>query len=90
MQAIGWSTRPSLSQIVPLHCGSEADLAAVQWVFDNRGVFGSPFLAPATPAGQAILRLSAHAALTDAEIDHVLEAATAVTSLRTAASRGPC
>jgi CAI-1 autoinducer synthase len=77
MQAIGWSTRPSLSQIIPLHCGSEANLAAVQGVFDNRGVFGSPFLAPATPPDQTILRLSAHAALTDAEIDHVLEASSA-------------
>jgi CAI-1 autoinducer synthase len=89
LQAIGCSTRPSLSQIIPLQCGTEANLAAVQWVFDNRGVFGSPFLAPAIPPDQAILRLSAHAALTDADIDRVLEASAAATCLLASGSRGP-
>jgi 7-keto-8-aminopelargonate synthetase-like enzyme len=44
-------------------------------VFEERGVIGAIFCAPATSKNRAMLRLTLNSALTDSEMQHVEEVA---------------
>lgn len=79
----GCDTYPSDSPILPLHAGSDANLRTMQQILDGHGVFGAAFIPPATPKNRAVLRLTAHAALSDAAVDHIIKACAAVAPLIT-------
>jgi CAI-1 autoinducer synthase len=77
----GCNTHPSNSPILPLHAGSDDNLRAMQQILDDHGVFGTAFIPPATPKNRAVLRLTAHAALSDTAVDHIIETCAAIAPL---------
>lgn len=77
----GCDTRPSESPVVPLHAGSDDNLALIQERLDAAGVRGAAFLPPTTPRNRAIMRLTAHSELTDEEVERVFAAAETVAPL---------
>ncbi|WP_171168291.1 alpha-hydroxyketone-type quorum-sensing autoinducer synthase [Streptomyces sp. I05A-00742] len=72
---LGYDIAPSCTQIISLRPGSESGMPRLQSAFDRRGVFGAPFVAPATPEDDPALRFSVHADLTDQQVAAILEAA---------------
>jgi CAI-1 autoinducer synthase len=50
-------------------------------LLEERDVFGAVFCAPATSRNRTMVRLTLSAALTDAELDHVVSAAAEVAPL---------
>lgn len=70
----GWDTGNANGPIVPLQIGAEPALVRARRHLDTQGVAGAPFVAPATHRDRSVLRLTAHAALTDNEIDRVIAA----------------
>jgi CAI-1 autoinducer synthase len=50
-------------------------------LLEERNVFGAVFCAPATSRNRAMVRLTLSAALTDAELDHVRDAAREIAPL---------
>ena len=69
---LGYNINGSDSHIVSLESGSEQNTIALRNALNERGVFGSPYCAPATPANRALLRFSICAALTNEDIAKVL------------------
>ncbi|MGB0721512.1 MAG: alpha-hydroxyketone-type quorum-sensing autoinducer synthase [Gammaproteobacteria bacterium] len=72
-----WDLGACQSQIVPLHAGDEPTLRRLRDAMETRGVFGAPFFPPATPPGQALLRLSIHCDLGEDDIERIVRAAAA-------------
>ncbi|TNF52185.1 MAG: hypothetical protein EP308_11850, partial [Burkholderiales bacterium] len=68
-------------QIIALEAGSEPDTMVLRDELESRAVFGAVFCAPATSRNRTMVRLTLHAALTAAELDH-LEAVTAEVAQR--------
>lgn len=70
---VGYDRPNWASPIVTLPAG-DADQCLHTWrAMLEAGVFAAPFLPPAAPTGQSLLRLSVTAAHTEAHIDHILE-----------------
>ncbi|PQV44932.1 alpha-hydroxyketone-type quorum-sensing autoinducer synthase [Paraburkholderia sp. BL21I4N1] len=69
---LGYNLNGSESQIIALEAGTEQRTIVLRDALEARGIFGSVFCAPATPRNRALIRLSAHAALTDAELERVV------------------
>ncbi|MFC8875358.1 aminotransferase class I/II-fold pyridoxal phosphate-dependent enzyme [Streptomyces ardesiacus] len=70
---VGYDRPNWASPVVTLPAG-DADQCLRTWrAMLEAGVFAAPFLPPAAPAGQSLLRLSVTAAHTEAHIDHILE-----------------
>lgn len=72
-KALGFDTGHSATPIVPIVVGEDMECFAF-WkaLFDN-GVFTNPVISPAVPPGQAMIRTSYTATLTDDHIDRVVE-----------------
>lgn len=70
--ALGYNLNDSQSQIVSLEAGSERQTAALRDALEARGIFGSVFIAPATPKNRSLMRLSINALLTDAELERIV------------------
>ncbi len=69
---MGYPIHHGTEQIIALEAGTEPDTmqrCATSWRM--RDVFGAVFCAPATSRNRTMVRLTLHAALTDAEMDHV-------------------
>lgn len=77
----GFDTRPSTSPVLPLHAGSDDNLAAIQRHLDDPGILGAAFLPPTTPRNRAIHRLTAHSELTVEQVDRVVEACAVIAHL---------
>ena len=58
-------------QIIALEAGSEPAAMKLRDAFEERGVTGAIFCAPATSKNRAMLRLTLHAGLTESEMEHV-------------------
>ncbi len=70
---LGYARPNWASPIVTLPAG-DADQCLHTWrAMLEAGVFAAPFVPPAAPTGQSLLRLSVTAAHTEAHIDHILE-----------------
>jgi len=74
LTAIGYSTAPSESWIVPLQPGTEQRISLLQHLLDGEGVFGAPFIPPAVGNNRCVHRLSVHSEVTDRELERVLDA----------------
>lgn len=81
LRAAGCDTRPSRSPILPLHAGTDLNLAEMQARLDDQGILGAAFLPPTTPRNRALLRLTAHSELTDQQIDRVIAACASIAPL---------
>lgn len=62
----------SQSQIVSIMSGPESDTEQLRDALEERNVFGSVFLYPATPKNRSLMRFSIHSGLTRSELDYVL------------------
>ncbi|NYH19183.1 alpha-hydroxyketone-type quorum-sensing autoinducer synthase [Paraburkholderia bryophila] len=69
---LGYNLNGSESQIIALEAGTEQRTIVLRDALESRGIFGSVFCAPATARNRALIRLSTHAALTDAEIEKIV------------------
>jgi CAI-1 autoinducer synthase len=76
--SLGYPIHQGTEQIISLEAGAEKDTLALRDALEARGVFGAVFCAPATSRNRATVRLTVNAALTDAEIDHVVAVAEAI------------
>lgn len=81
LEAQGYPIHQGTEQIIALEAGSEPDTMVLRDELESRAVFGAVFCAPATSRNRTMVRLTLHAALTAAELDH-LEAVTAEVAQR--------
>lgn len=72
---LGYPVHQGSEQIIALEAGSEQATMVLRDALEARGVFGAVFCAPATSRNRTMVRLTLHAGLTDAELDHVLAVA---------------
>lgn len=79
--ALGYPVSHGTEQIISLEAGTEPDTLVLRDHLESRGVFGAVFCAPATARNRAMVRLTLHSALTDAEIDHVIHVAREIAPL---------
>jgi CAI-1 autoinducer synthase len=68
---MGYPIHQGTEQIISLEAGTEPDTMVLRDHLEERGVFGAVFCAPATSRNRAMVRLTLHAALTEAELGHV-------------------
>jgi CAI-1 autoinducer synthase len=68
---LGYPIEQGSEQIIALEAGAEVDMLVLRDALESRGVFGAVFCAPATSRNRAMVRMTLHAGLTDAEMDHV-------------------
>lgn len=71
LDALGYNVAASASQIIALEAGSEQSVVRLGQALNARGVYGSPFFAPATAKHRACIRLSVNAMLGDDELERI-------------------
>ena len=71
LSAMGYPIHQGTEQIISLEAGTEPDTMVLRDALEALGVFGAVFCAPATSRNRAMVRLTLHAALTEAEMQHV-------------------
>lgn len=76
--ALGFDLEDSSSHIVSVQTGSDVHTFAVRDFLAERGIFGSVFCWPATPRQRNLIRFSLHAALSDSDVDRLVEACTEI------------
>jgi CAI-1 autoinducer synthase len=67
----GYPIHQGTEQIIALEAGTEPATMVLRDLLEERNVFGAVFCAPATSKNRTMVRLTLHAALTCAELDHV-------------------
>lgn len=78
---MGYPIAQGSEQIIALEAGPEPDTIRVRDALDERGVHTAFFCAPATARNRSLARMTLHAALTIAELEHVETAAREVAEL---------
>ena len=78
---LGYPVHQGTEQIIALESGTEPATMILRDLLEERGVFGAVFCAPATSRNRTMVRLTVSSALTDSEIDHVLDVAAEVAPL---------
>jgi CAI-1 autoinducer synthase len=68
---LGYPIQQGTEQIIALESGSEPATMVLRDLLEERGVFGAVFCAPATSRNRTMVRLTLHAGLADAELDHI-------------------
>lgn len=68
----------SQSQIVSLESGPEPRTIVLRDALEARGIFGSVFCAPATTANRSLIRFSVNAALSDSQLQRIVDACAAI------------
>ncbi len=74
LQALGYDTGASCSQIVPILLGSEARAMALSDWLEAAGILATPIRPPTVPAGSARIRLALSSCHTDQHYDQLLNA----------------
>lgn len=74
LEDVGYDLSMSQAQIIPLVAGPESRTIRLRDALESRGVFGSVFCAPATPANRSLVRLTVHSALTREALDRIITA----------------
>jgi CAI-1 autoinducer synthase len=72
LEELGYNLNGSESQIIGLEAGPEERTLVLRDALEARGIFGSPFCAPATPKNRSLIRISVNAGLTEDEIGHLI------------------
>lgn len=72
---LGYPVHQGTEQIIALEAGTEPATMVLRDLLEERDVFGAVFCAPATSRNRTMVRLTLHAALTEAELDHVVAVA---------------
>ncbi|MBN1278949.1 MAG: quorum-sensing autoinducer CAI-1 synthase [Chlorobiaceae bacterium] len=72
LAALGYNLA-SQSQIVAIEGGLESDTELLRDALEERNIFGSVFLAPATPKTRSLMRFSLHSGIRTDELDYVLK-----------------
>ncbi|MFA6921216.1 MAG: alpha-hydroxyketone-type quorum-sensing autoinducer synthase [Gallionella sp.] len=72
LEELGYNLNGSQSQIIALESGTERQTIALRDALEDRGIFGSVFCAPATAKNRSLIRLSVNYALTQAELEHIV------------------
>lgn len=70
----GYDVAPGDAQIIALEAGDEWGAIVLRDALEKRGIFGSPFCAPATPRNSPLIRLSINAGLSDADLLRIVNA----------------
>lgn len=78
---LGYPVHQGTEQIIALEAGSEPATMVLRDLLEEREVFGAVFCAPATSRNRTMVRLTASSALTDADIDHVIDVASEIAPL---------
>jgi CAI-1 autoinducer synthase len=78
---LGYPIHQGSEQIIALEAGTEPATMVLRDLLEERNVFGAVFCAPATSRNRTMVRLTLHAALTDAELDHVTSVAREIAPL---------
>ncbi len=81
LSAAGYPIHQGTEQIIALEAGTEPDTMVLRDELEARGVFGAVFCAPATSRNRAMVRLTLHAGLAQAELDHVASVARAIAAV---------
>lgn len=71
---LGYNLNDSQSQIIALESGSERQTIVLRDALESRGIFGSVFCAPATPKSRALIRISVNSALTEGDLERIVDA----------------
>lgn len=74
LQALGYETGASCSQIVPILLGSEARAMALSEWLEAAGLLATPIRPPTVPAGSARIRLALSSRHTEQHYDRLLDA----------------
>lgn len=72
LSEMGYNVDDGESQIIALESGTEQQSMVLRDALEARGVFGSVFFAPATPKNRSLLRFSVQCALSQVDLDHIL------------------
>jgi CAI-1 autoinducer synthase len=75
LSELGYPLHQGTEQILALESGTEPATMILRDLLEERDVFGAVFCAPATSRNRTMVRLTASSALTEAELDHVLDVA---------------
>lgn len=78
LTAAGYPIHQGSEQIIALEAGTEPATMVLRDELEARGVFGAVFCAPATSRNRTMVRLTLHAGLAQAELDHVVAVARAI------------
>lgn len=73
LEELGYNLNNSESQIVSLEAGPEQSTMKLRDALESHGIFGSVFIAPATPKNRSLIRFSINALLTEAELERIVE-----------------
>jgi CAI-1 autoinducer synthase len=68
---LGYPIQQGTEQIIALEAGTEPATMVLRDLLEERGIFGAVFCAPATSRNRTMVRLTLHAGLAGAELDHV-------------------
>jgi CAI-1 autoinducer synthase len=71
----GYPISQGSQQIIALEAGPELETMRLRNHLEAHQVFGAMFCAPATSKNRSMMRLTVSAALTEAEVEHVIDAA---------------
>lgn len=74
LASLGYRLVASDSQIIALETGSEADATMLRDALVRRDIFSAALFPPAASVGRTLVRLSAHAALSDDDVSRILAA----------------
>jgi CAI-1 autoinducer synthase len=74
LRRLGYAVDYSSSHVISLHAGTERQTVGLREALEDQGIFGSVFVAPATPKNHGVIRLSTSASLTESDLNRVIEA----------------
>ncbi len=69
---LGYRLGPELSPVMGVHCDSPQEAVRVWGRLLDNGIYVNLALPPATPSGESLLRISANAAHSPAQVDRIL------------------
>jgi CAI-1 autoinducer synthase len=74
LSEMGYNVEDSKSQIISLEPGPEQRLMIVRDALEEHGIFGAPFLPPATSKNRTLMRFTLNCGLTEHELNRIIQA----------------